>query len=209
MKRIWVILAVSTLVLTACGGEAEPTMSAADVQGTAMAVALTMVAGTQAAIPTATPLPPVEAPTATPFPTNTVAPLVLASPTLEQAVVPLPTNTPVSASGSGNDPCNQPLTSWDGDSAQIRLQNNTKPKGVITASLFFTTEFGQCGYIGTQFTNNVTLTVPVGTFSAGAFVDGPKDFKIFGGGTITRPGNYSLWFENESIILKAGCSPDC
>ena len=75
MKRIWVILAVSTLVLTACGGEAEPTMSAADVQGTAMAVALTMVAGTQAAIPTATPLPPVEAPTATPFPTNTVAPL--------------------------------------------------------------------------------------------------------------------------------------
>jgi hypothetical protein len=206
MKHIWVILAITTLVLTACGSEPEPTMSPAEVQGTAMAVALTMVAETQAAIPTATPLPPTEAPSATPFPTNTVPPLSLASPT--QAVGVLPTNTPVPASES-NDPCNQPLTTWDGESAKITLKNNTKPKGVVTASLYFTTNLGQCGYIGTQFTNTTTLNVPIGTFSAGAFVDGTKDFKIFGGGTITRPGNYSLWFENESIILKAGCAPNC
>jgi len=206
MKRIWVILAITTLVLTACGPEPEPTMSPVEVQGTAMAVALTMVSETQAAIPTATPLPPTEAPTATPFPTNTVPPLSLASPT--QAIAVLSTNTPVPASGS-NDPCNQPLTSWDGESAQLSLRNNTKPKGLVTASLFFTTKLGQCGYIGTQFSDSTTLTVPVGSFSAGAFVDGPKDFKIFGGGTISRPGNYSLWFENESIILKAGCAPNC
>jgi hypothetical protein len=184
-------------------------MSPADVQGTAMAAALTMVAETQAALPTATLIPPTEAATTTPFPTNTVPPLSLASPTqLIGPVAVLPTNTPVPASGS-NDPCNQPLTTWEGESAQISLRNNTKPKGIVTASLYFTTSLGQCGYIGTQFTNTTTLTVPVGTFSAGAFVDGPKDFKIFGGGTITRPGNYSLWFENESIILKAGCAPNC
>lgn len=209
MKQIWLILAITTLALTACGSEAEPTISAAEVQGTAVAAALTMVAETQAAIPTATLLPPTEAPSATPFPTNTVAPLVLTSPTQAQALAVVPTNTPVPASGSGNDPCNQPLTTWEGESAQMRLQNNTKPKGVVTASLFFRTSLGQCGYIGTQFSGTTTLTVPVGTFSAGAFVDGPKDFKIFGGGTITRPGNYSLWFENEAIILKAGCAPNC
>jgi hypothetical protein len=80
---------------------------------------------------------------------------------------------------------------------------------LVTASLFFTASFGECGYIGTQFSNSTTLTVPVGVFTAGAFVDGTKDFKIFGGGEISRPGNYSLWFENEAIVLKAGCAPDC
>jgi hypothetical protein len=210
MKHIWMFFAIAALVLTACGPTPEPTMSPADVQGTAMAAAMTMVAETQAAIPTATPIPPTEPPTATPFPTNTVPPLSLETPTLAQGVSVFPTNTTVPASASGsNDPCNQPLTSWGGESAKLTLKNNTKPQGVVTASLFFNASFGECGYISAQFSGSTTLTVPVGTFSAGAFVDGPKDFKIFGGGTITRPGNYTLWFENESIVLKAGCAPDC
>jgi hypothetical protein len=210
MKHIWMIFAIAALVLTACGPTPEPTMSPADVQGTAMAAAMTMVAETQAAIPTATPIPPTELPTATPFPTSTVPPLILETPTLAQGVSVFPTNTRVPASGSGsNDPCNQPLTSWGGESAKLTLKNHTKPQGVVTASLFFNASFGECGYISAQFSSSTTLTVPVGTFSAGAFVDGPKDFKIFGGGTITRPANYTLWFENESIILKAGCAPDC
>jgi hypothetical protein len=210
MKHIWIIFIIAALTLTACGPEPEPTMSPADVQGTAMAAAMTMVSETQAAIPTATPIPPTEPPTATPLPTNTVPPLVLETPTLAQAAVGvLPTNTAVPASSGSNDPCNQPLTSWGGESAQITLKNNTKPRGTVTASLFFTSSFGECGYISAQFDSSTTLTVPVGVFSAGAFVDGPKDFKIFGGGIIICPGNYGLWFENESIILKAGCAPNC
>jgi hypothetical protein len=211
MKQIWILFAIATLVLTACGPEPEPTMSPADVQATAMAAAMTMVAETQAAVPTATTMPTQE-PSATPLPTNTVPPLILESATpgqATQAIGVLPTNTSAPASTGSGDPCNQPLTTWDGESAQLSLRNNTKPKGTVTASLYFTTSFGDCGYISAQFDNTTTLTVPVGTFSAGAFVDGPKDFKIFGGGTITRPANYSLWFENESIILKAGCAPNC
>jgi hypothetical protein len=212
MKYTWIIFAIAALVMSACGPTPEPTMSPADVQGTAMAAAMTMVAETQAAIPTATPLPPTELPTATPFPTNTAPPFSLTTSTpgaqVTQAIGFAPTSTPAQASGS-NDPCNQPLTSWAGESAKLTLKNNTKPKGVITAGLYFTTAFGDCGNIGVQFDSSTTLTVPVGTFSVGAFVDGPKDFKIFGGGNITRPGNYTLWFENESIILKAGCAPNC
>ena len=216
MKYAWIIFAIAALVMTACGAAPEPTMSPEEVQGTAMSGAMTMVAETQAAIPTATPIPPTETPSPTLLPTNTVPPLNLTPATqavgiiqpATQALGLAPTNTPARASGS-NDPCNQPLTSWGGESAQITLKNNTKPKGVVTASLFFNASFGECGYISAQFDNSTTLTVPVGVFSAGAFVDGPKDFKIFGGGEITRPGKYSLWFENESIILKAGCAPNC
>lgn len=223
MKYASILFAIATLLLSACGQAPEPTMSPADVQGTAMAGAQTMVAETQAAIPTATSIPPTETPTLTPPPTNTVPPLINLTQSTQgaqvgggtqlavtQAVNLPPTAVPTKASGSGsNDPCNKPLTAWDGESAQLTLKNNTRPKGVVTASLYFKASFGECGYISAQFDNSTTLRVPVGTFSAGAFVDGPKDFKIFGGGEITRPGNYSLWFENESIVLKAGCAPNC
>jgi hypothetical protein len=212
MKRILIAFAILTLVLTSCGPEPEPTMSPADVQGTAMAAAMTMVAETQAAIPTATPIPPTEAPTATPFPTNTVPPLGIGSPTQSIATQPgsvLPTNT-TAASVGGNDPCMQPLTTWEGESARVRIVNNTKPKGHVVIALgFSTTAFGQCGIISASFDNVTTINIPVGTFWASAFVDGKKDFKVFGGDTITRPGNYSLWVENDRIVLRAGCSPNC
>ena len=208
MKHIWVILAISTLVLSACGPEPEPTMSPADVQGTAMAAALTMVAGTQAAIPMATSIPPTAAPTATPFPTNTVAPLVLASPTQAQAITVLPTNTTAPSVGA-SDPCNAPLTGWEGESAKLSIVNNTKPRGHIVIALGFTTFRGECGILSASFDNTTSLSVPLGTFWASAFVDGKQDFKTFGGDTIRNSGNYSLWVENERIILKAGCAPNC
>ena len=217
MKRFLLILAIFALTITACGSAAEPTMNPADVQGTAMAAAMTMVAETQAAIPTATSIPPTEAPSATPFPTNTVAPLDALSPTQAVGGVPttalgvIPTNTPVQASpGATSDPCNAPLMTWDGPSATINMVNDTKPKGTITLSLYFyQTAWGDCGYIGRQFSGSSSASVPLGTFSAGAFVDGQKDFKVFGGGEINREGNYTLWVTNDSIILKAGCAPNC
>ena len=218
MKHFWIIVAMIALTLTACGPAAEPTMSPADVQGTAMAAAMTMVAETQAAIPTATSIPPTEAPSATPFPTNTLLaadqpllpeqPSLLDVPTATQQVVVVPTNTTAPSVGA-NDPCMQPLTKWDGPSAKMTIVNNTKPKGTVTIALGFTTEFGECGILSRQFTETTSLDVPYGTFWASAFVDGKKDFKVFGGDVISLSGNYGLWVENESIILKAGCAPGC
>jgi hypothetical protein len=211
MKRILISFAIVAIMLTACGPTPEPTMSPADVQGTAMAAAMSMVAETQAAIPTATPIPPTEAPTATPFPTNTAPPLSLASPTQSigiQPINPLPTNTTAPSVGA-SDPCNQPLTSWDGESANLRLVNNSKPKGHVVIALGFTTTLGQCGIISASFDGTASVRVPIGSFWASAFIDGKQDFKSFGGDTIRGPGNYSLWVENERIILKSGCAPNC
>lgn len=164
-----------------------------------MAAALTMVAETQAAIPTATPVPPTETPMPT-MPVTLTATMSFA-PTLG---VP-PTNTPVP---SNNSDCNKPLTKWEGESAKLVAKNNTKPKGLVTLSLYFTTDLGECGYMSAQFDSNASFTVPLGAFSAGAFVDGKKDFKVFGAGRISS-GSWSLWIENDGIKLKAGCAPNC
>lgn len=201
MNRLFILFATATLLLSACGPGPEPTLSPAEVQGTAMAAALTMVAGTQAAMPTNTPIPPTETtmPTQVPSPTPTTF--------TQLNLDALPTYTPVTTTSNNND-CNQPLTTWDGESAKLIVRNNTKPKGVVTLSLYFTTVTGQCGYIGGRVESSATWTVPLGVFSAGAFVDGKKDFKVFGSGKITS-GSWSLWIENEGIILKAGCAPNC
>ena len=204
MKHFLIIFALIALTITACGPAAEPTMNPADVQGTAMAAALTMIAETQAAIPTATQIPPTEMPSATPIPTNTIAPLELITPT--QVLGALPTNTPIPSASGSNDPCNQTLMSWDGESAKMNVVNATKPQGTIVLSIWVNTSMGQCGYIPA---NPNSFNIPMGTFSAGAFVNGKKDFKVFGGGVINRTGNYTLWITNDAITLKAGCSPNC
>ena len=204
MKRSLITFALLALIITACGPAAEPTMNPADVQGTAMAAAMTMISETQAAIPTATLIPPTEIPSATPVPTNTIAPLDLVTPTqafgvLSTTQVALPTNTPASSSSASSDPCNQPLTKWDGESVKISVVNNTKPQGTIILSYWVNTGFGECGYVPA---NSNAFYAPMGAFSAGAFVDGNKDFKVFGGGVINRPGNYKLLITNDSITLR-------
>lgn len=200
MKRILIVLASAALLLSACGPEPEPTMSPADIQSTAMAAAITMIAETQAAIPTATPIPP----TSTPAPTNTAAPTLPPINTQPASGVPTigvpPTNTAVAASGEVD--CNQPLTAWEGQSVTLSVTNQTKPRGTVTLSLYITTELGECGYISAQFDSGTSMTVPLGTFSAGAFVDGKQDFKVFGSFTIERVGNPKLFIENERIVLK-------
>ena len=90
LKKILPILLALTILLTACAPQGTPTMAPADVQNTAVAAAWTMVAMTQAAIPTATPLPPTETPSPTPLPTFTAEPLII--PTLEPLILPTATS---------------------------------------------------------------------------------------------------------------------
>ena len=206
-KNLWIIIAILSLLVSSCGAVATPTANPVDVQNTAVAAAFTMVAETQAAIPSATPLPPTDAPTLTPLPTETLLP----SPTLDPLVASptnIPTFTPAGSTSSSNpsgDLCNQPLTKWEGPSASLTVSNETKPKGDIVLSLYVVTELGECGYL---YVYSDSLSGPVGQYSAGAFVNGKKNFKVFGGFRITE-GAWKIVVRNESIVALGGCYPDC
>ena len=137
---ILTLLLISMLIFSACGTGATPppTLSPVDIQSTAAAVAFTMVAETQAAIPTATPVPPTETPTNTPLPTNTVPPL--------PADVTL---TPVPDSNAGGvDPCVNKVmpTSLPGETVKVRVNNSTKATLSFSIYLNQTTPQGECGY---------------------------------------------------------------
>src|SRR5918996_1388423 len=116
---ILTLVLMITLFLSACGAQATPTVNAVDIQGTVAAAASTMIAETQAAIPTATPPPPTATFTDTPSPTNTLLPL----PSSEVTFTPVPNGN----SGSG-DPCiNQVLpASLQGETVRIRIDNSTE-----------------------------------------------------------------------------------
>jgi len=215
MKRNALIIGVAlSLLISACGAQATPTTDPVDIQHTAEAAAFTMVAETQQSIPTATPLPPTEAATLTPLPTLTP----IASPTVDAqnstpaglTITPqpnIPTFTPQSSgsSGSGQDPCNQALTAWEGKSAKLMIVNETKPQGSVVLSLYVETDLGQCGYL---YVTSDSITGPVGQYSAGAFVNGKKNFKVFGGFRITE-GSWKIIIRNESIVAVGGCYPTC
>lgn len=204
MKRRLVLLGmILSLALSACGGEpAAPTLSSADVGATAQAAAFTMIAETQAAVPTDTPPPPTATFTSTPLPTDTAT----STPTVDPA---LPTATftlaPQSSAPTQPNDCNKILTGWQGPTVKFIVENETKPKGTVVLSMYVTTNLGECGYIpvyGSSFNG------PEGFYSAGAFVDGKKDFKVFGAFAISG-GSWSIIVRNEQIVAKGGCYPNC
>ena len=185
------------LFTSACGGEAVPTINAADVQSTAVAAASTMVAQTQAAIPTATPLPPTDTPTTTPLPTNTPASL----PTIQS------TATSVSAGSSANatvDPCsNRVLSSPKGKETIIRLVNTTKVPVTVSLYLEETASHGECGYRGYQISknNDIVITDLVqGCYYLWAWSDDPKGkFNSSGSGCINNPDKWTFEIGSGSI----------
>ena len=191
------VLFILALIVSACGGEAVPTINAADVQSTAVAAAFTLVAQTQAAIPSATPLPPTETPTMTPLPTDTP--------------VSLPTNqataTGAAASNSSNatvDPCsNRVLSSPKGKETIIRLVNEEKVPIKVSMYLEETASHGECGYrvydIGRN--SDVVITDLVqGCYYLWAWSDDPKGkFNSSGSGCINNPDKWTFEVSSGSI----------
>jgi len=168
LKRIFPILLILAVFLTACGAQGTPTMAPADVQNTAVAAAWTMVAATQLANPTATPLPPTEVPSPTPLPTFTAVPVQLL-PTLP----PLPTATTAASSDSN---CLKPLNVGEaGPKTPIRIEN-VSGGTLTTVSLNLvegSNKFGQCGAITVQNIGpnaTETLEVPRGTWWVYAWI---------------------------------------
>jgi hypothetical protein len=131
-----------TLIISACGArgaQATPTVNAVDIQSTVAAAAFTMVAETQAAIPTTTPPPPTATFTDTPAPTDTLLPL----PPSEGTLTPVPSSN----SGSG-DPCIDKVlpASLQGEPVKMRIDNSTKAALSISVYLNQTGPQSECGY---------------------------------------------------------------
>ena len=214
MKRNTLFLGVVFILLvSACAPRATPTANPVDIQHTAEAAAFTLVAETQAAVPTSTPVPPTETPSPTLPATSTPLPLPTSgtpgssttgvpsfTPQVQQA---LPTSS--SGGGSTQDVCNQPLTSWQGPTANFSIANQSNPQGTIVLSMYVVTDLGQCGYL---IISGDSFSGPIGNYSAGAFITGRQNFKAFGSFRITA-GNWKVVVKNDSIDALGGCFPDC
>ena len=141
IKQMLFVVAAVALLLSAACAQATPTVDPAQIQASAVAAANTMVALTQAAIPTGTDVPasPLPSPTELASPT----PFVLA--TLDNS---FPTaSVPTLPSGTSSaDNCNQPMSvNPAGHKTPLHIINTTK--GTVNLSLYLNkTVFGECGF---------------------------------------------------------------
>lgn len=173
-KKVFILgLAISVLV-SACsaGAPPVPTTDPNSIVSTAQAAAFTMIAQTQAAIPTAT---STETPTATPPSTDTPVPL----PTLETTALVLPTATTGSSANANGDPCYHPIdTSGEGGpNSVIRIKNHTKGLITVFVYIYKPNAFGQCGYIGFDVykgESQTITTMPRGYFAVTAYTNNRK-----------------------------------
>jgi hypothetical protein len=111
-----------------------------------MAAASTMIAMTQAAIPTATETP---VPSPTPLPSPTIPPLPTAVP---------PTIEPTKSSG---DDCDHifDLNSSGNARSTVRINNLTKGSVNLSLGMWQKNDFGQCGYLGFVIPKGQSITV--------------------------------------------------
>lgn len=185
------VVTLITLIISACGAKAAPTVSPVDVQNTAISAASTMVAATLAAVPTNTLPPPTEIPTQTPAVTDT--PLV--SPTALVAFIASPTTA--AANNASGDPCatrvlGKPL----GQKTTIRIWNTTKTPVQVSLYLNETKAHGECGYRSYSLAKNgdVIITDLVnGCYNIWAWnTSGKPNFNSSGAGCINNSDKWTF-----------------
>jgi hypothetical protein len=170
-KKVILLGVLIALLISACGaGEPPvPTMDPNSIVATAQAAAFTMIAQTQAAIPTAT---FTETPTATPVSTDTPIP----SPTLAATLPVLPTAT--TASASDPNACYHPIESGaGGPNSVLRFKNKTKGLVTVFVYIYKPNAFGECGYMGFDVYKGEAQTVtsmPRGYFAVTAYTNNRK-----------------------------------
>lgn len=189
MKRISMLVLLLALLISACGAsQATPTAEPIDLEATIIAAGYTLVAQTQAALPTITPLPPTATPTDTPAFTATIPPL----PTLDATFTPNPTGNPYAG-----DPCvNTPMpNSLTGQTIRIRIDNPTRATINLTVYLQSGNPQGLCGYRGYVLAAGDSLVINdliEGCYSLWAWNPDPQDYFMVTNGT-TCLNNSSSW----------------
>lgn len=196
--KLFKTIAIAILLITlisGCGGQsAVPTISAEEVQSTAISAASTMVAQTQAAIPTATPLPPTATFTFTPMFTDTP----IASPT------PLISSTPVPPTTDPNvDPCDtRVLAPTRGRETIIRIVNTTRQPVQVSLYLNETASHGECGYRGLNLARNgdiIYSDLVQGCYDIWAWSTAGDPFQTAGGGCINNADKWTFEITEQVI----------
>ena len=199
MRLPMFIAAVACLLLSACGPQAPATPNAVDVQASAMAVAATMIAQTQAAIP------PTPVPTDTPVPSPTPLP----SPTIQF----LPTGaSPSPTAAGGADNCLHPLDMGAaGPTHKVLIKNQTGGTINLSLNLNPINLFGQCGAM--SFSNlgkndTVMAGLPSGNWFAYAWSNTGKESFTSSGSFYVQPSFYEkmeLCVREARVIFLPGC----
>ena len=195
---ILTLVLMSTLIISACGArgtQATPTLNAVDIQSTAAVVAFTMVAETQAAIPTATPTATF---TNTPAPTNTLLPL----PSSQVTLPPVPNGN----SNSG-DPCiNKVLpASLQGKTIKIRIDNPTKATLMLSVYLLQTGPQSECGYRSYTLAPQQSLVINdlvEGCYTLWAWNTDPDSYFIVTNGTSCLDNSNSWAFDISTSSIR-------
>ena len=203
MKHSSILIPTLALVLTvsACGAsgetEATPTINAADLQSTIIVAAYTVVAETQAAIPTVT---PTATATNTPAFTATLPPLPTLGATFTPSAAPNP-NT--------GDPCINNLlpASLTGEKIKIRIDNPTKAAINLTVYLQSGNPQGVCGYRGYSLAAGGSLVITdlvEGCYSLWAWNPDPKDYFMVTNGTscLDKSTNWTFDITPNGINLR-------
>jgi len=129
-KFLYIVSVVLITSLVACGS-AEPTMSAEDIANTAVADAWIAITQTQAALPTATLVPP----------TNTPEPTAMLLPTLP----PLPTLAPATVAVPTTDTCNQvPVAEPLGTMTNVEFTNQSQGQVNLSFGMNTPNDKGEC-----------------------------------------------------------------
>lgn len=212
MKRfsILTLALVITLIISACGAapQVTPTINLTDRQSTAIAAAVTSLAETQAAIPTAT-LPPTVTATNTPASTVTLPPIPTAGPTF----TPLPggisfTPTPDINSGAA-DPCINNVLPGNlaGEKIKIRIDNPTKAAIMVSVNLQQSGPQTPCGYRGYSLAAGQSLVINdlvEGCYTLWAWNPDPKDYFIVTNGTscLNTSASWTFDITTNSIQLR-------
>jgi len=186
-----------TLIISACAPrapQAAPTINPVDLQSTMVAAAMTVVAETQAAIPTATPPPPTATFTDTPVPTNTFLPV----PSSEVTFTP--------GGNSGGDPCIYKVLpgSLEGEPVRIRIDNGTNATVSVSVNLQQTELQSVCGYRGYTIEPGQFIVITdlvEGCYTIWAWNPDPEDYFIVTNGTscLDASGRWGFTITTRSI----------
>jgi hypothetical protein len=194
-KLMSVISILVIAALSACGPEAAPTLSVADIQSTAVAQAWVALTQTQASLPTATqtPIPPTATTAFTPLPTATL----MLIPTLAPAAT-LP-------DASATNPCNEPPPAEPkGDLVKIKFLNKSNGNVTLSFGMMKENEEKECGTYSYSLGKYEEATVQVlaGCYWGYAWVDGkvPSTSKTVDSLCVTDTSKTTAIWINAEVI---------